>query len=126
MRKHALPTVIQPRSWTTRPTRPVKRRAWVAVASVLKAIALSLIAGAGSSAAASSAPSARQQREERYVGTAILKGINGPACVREKVPATNPGPRQRRCYRSSASFVSRRQPPTTHLRRSSVTNRACM
>jgi hypothetical protein len=90
MRKHTLLTVVQPRSRTT-PCRLVKPRALAAVASVLTVIALALIAVAGSSAAASNAPSARQQREERYVETAILKAINGPACVRERVPATNPG-----------------------------------
>jgi hypothetical protein len=50
-----------------------------------------LSAVVGSYSAAAKSPSARQLREQQYVETAVLKGINGPACVPEHVAATNVG-----------------------------------
>ena len=61
---------------------------------VAGAMALLIVAWAllGSQGAAARGPSARVLREQRYVETAVLKGINGPACAREHVAATNTGP----------------------------------
>jgi hypothetical protein len=72
--------------WATR-CGLLKGGRWIAVAGTLAVV----VAVAGPTGAAAKPPSAREQREENYVEKAILKGINGPACVREYVPATNTG-----------------------------------
>jgi hypothetical protein len=64
------------------------RTGWWFVAVVV----LAVIALAGSSGgAAAQQPSATAQKEQKYVETAVLKAINGPACVRENLPATSSG-----------------------------------
>lgn len=70
---------------------PIAQRWRVASLVALAAIVVASVSVAESSDAGASGPSARQQMEQRYVETAILKGINSPACVREHVPATNTG-----------------------------------
>jgi hypothetical protein len=67
------------------------RRWRLAALVALAAIVVASVSVTESSDAAASGPSARQQREQRYVQTAVLKGINSPACVPRRVPATNTG-----------------------------------
>jgi hypothetical protein len=62
------------------------------VAGALTLLIVALSAAVGSQGAAAKGPSARLLREQHYVETAVLKAINGPACVREHVAATNTGP----------------------------------
>ena len=69
----------------TRRGRGLRHPTAIAAAAVLVGLAL----GCATSAAKVASPA--QQREERYVETAVLKAVNGPACVSEHVPATNPG-----------------------------------
>jgi hypothetical protein len=45
----------------------------------------------GSVAAAHTRSANQQQAASNYIEKAVLPAINGPACVREHAPATNPG-----------------------------------
>jgi len=63
----------------------------VRLVGLLTLLVLVSWAAVSSRSAAAKAPSARQLREQKYVESAVLEGINGPACVPEHVAATNPG-----------------------------------
>jgi hypothetical protein len=84
-----LSVVVDRGSWAA--FRPLTRGWRLAAMVALGAIVVASVSVAESSGAAANGPAARRQEEQRYVETAVLKAINGPACVREQLPATNAG-----------------------------------
>ena len=61
----------------------------VRVAGALTLLMIASVTTVGvSGAAAANAPSTRQQREQRYVDTAVLKAVNSAACAEVRVPTT--------------------------------------